>query len=151
MKKLLLSLLLSLTLGSAFAQNDFIRLDEATTHSNFMAVFRTAMMNQVIACTDTKGQPLMLIMLPANGSQAPAPGTYPITDGSKRAVKKGSGVAKLEFAPGNYVSADNAGTLTITENDSIFTFTAENVSITNSKTKETHKLSFKVALFIEKK
>jgi hypothetical protein len=128
--------------------NYFILFDNNTRYTNFSPVFKTALFNQVVAVWNNN-QPLMLIMLPANGSHTPEPGTYNIAEGSKRTVKKGSQVAKLEFEPG-YVSAEG-GTLTITEHDSIFKFIAENVTIVNSKTNESKKLTFTISMFIEKK
>jgi hypothetical protein len=129
---------------------DYIKVDSNTVHTNYSMVWKTAIFNQVVAVFDHKNQPLMLIMLPANGSHSPVPGTYTIAEGKKRTVKKGSQTAKLEYEPG-YISAENGGTLTITENDGIFSFTAENVTIINEKTKETRTISFKMGMFIEKK
>ncbi|MDB5196135.1 MAG: hypothetical protein JWP88_505 [Flaviaesturariibacter sp.] len=128
---------------------DYIKLENNTTHRNYQMIWKTAILNQVVAVLDNKNQPLMLLMLPANGGHSPVPGTYTVVDGSKRAVKKGSQTVKLEYEPG-YVSAEGGGTITITENDGIFWFTAENVTIVNSKTKETHQISFKMGMFIEK-
>jgi hypothetical protein len=130
-------------------KNDyFILFDNTTRYTNFLPQWKTALFNQVVAVFNNN-QPLMLIMLPANGGHSPEPGVYNIAEGSKRAVKKGSKLAKLEFEPG-YVSAEG-GTLTITEHDGIFSFAAENVTIVNSKTKESKQLSFTISMFIEKK
>ncbi|MDB5252605.1 MAG: hypothetical protein JWP27_1774 [Flaviaesturariibacter sp.] len=134
---------------TAPATTDFIRLDNGTAHSNYQMFWKTALLNQVVAVLDNRNQPLMLIMLPANGGHSPVPGTYPIAEGSKRAVKKGSQVAKLEYEPG-FESVEGGGTLTITENDGIYWFSAENVSIINKKTNETRKVSFKMGMFIQK-
>jgi hypothetical protein len=130
-------------------KNDyFILFDNTTRYTSFLPEWKTALFNQVVAVFNNN-QPLMLIMLPANGGHSPEPGVYNIAEGSKRAVKKGSGLAKLEFEPG-YVSAEG-GTLTITEHDGIFSFAAKDVTIINSKTKESKKLTFTISMFIEKK
>jgi hypothetical protein len=135
--------------AAAADPNHFIRLDNGVSHANFLMYWKTALLNQVVAVLDNRNQPVMLLMLPANGGHSPVPGTYPIVEGSKRAVKKGSQVAKLEYEPG-FESADEAGTLTITENDGIYWFSAENITIVNKKTKETRKVSFKMGMFIQK-
>jgi hypothetical protein len=129
---------------------DYIKVDSNITHTNYSMYWKTALFNQVVAVFDSKNQPLMLLMLPANGSHSPVTGTYNFVEGKRRAVKKGSQTAKLEYEPG-YNSTDDAGTLTITENDGIYWFTAENISIIKNKTGETHKISFRMGMFIEKK
>lgn len=152
MRKLLFILGVIFSASAAFSQqasSDYIKLDSTVTYTNYNMVWKTAILNQVVAFTDTRHQPVMLICLPANGAHSPVPGTYTIDDGNKRTVKKGSQTAKLQYEPG-YVSVADGGTLTITENDGIFWFSADNVSVINTKTKETHKLSFKSGMFIEK-
>jgi hypothetical protein len=152
MKKILFLQLCFFLAVSAFSQQteEYIRLDSGTSQKNYMPYWKTAVFNQVVAIFDSKNNPLMLIMLPANGSHSPLPGTYPIMDGKKRAVKKGSQIAKLEYEPG-YISADNAGMLTIEEKNELFWFTIDNATIINPKTSETHKLSIRFSMFIEKK
>jgi hypothetical protein len=152
MKQLILALGIVLSTLAVKAQpaSDYIKVDSNVIHTNYAMYWKTALFNQVVAVFDSKNQPLMLLMLPANGSHSPVPGTYNFVEGKKRAVKKGSQTAKLEYEPG-YNSTDDAGTLTITENDGIFWFTAENISIIKNKTGETHKISFKMGMFIEKK
>lgn len=153
MKKLIVSLAIIFMANLAMAQtpaSDFIRFDSATTHTNYSMVWKTALLNQVVAVFDGRNQPLMLLMLPANGSKSPVPGVYNFVEGKKRTVKKGSQTAKLEYEPG-YISADGNATLTITENDGIFWFSAENVPIIQEKSGESHKISFKMGMFIEKK
>jgi len=155
MKRLSVFIAIILFTQTAFGQANpnpeyFIKMDSTYSPSSFSPEWKTAFFNQVVAIRDHNGQPLMLIMLPANGGHSPVPGTYPIMEGKKRTVKKGSQIAKLEFEPG-YISTDDAGTLTITENEGVYFFKAENVSIVNSKTNEKHTINFKFGLFIEKK
>ncbi|HEX2627619.1 MAG TPA: hypothetical protein VHM26_01360 [Chitinophagaceae bacterium] len=150
MKKILIALTVFFSTTAVFGQTaDFIRFDTSKVHTNYSMTWKTALFGQAVAVLDNRNQPLMLLLLPSNGSHSPVPGTYAIMEGGKRSVKKGSQIAKIEYEPG-YESIDSAGTLTITENDGIYTFSAENISIIHGKTKEAHKLTFKMAMFIQK-
>lgn len=100
---------------------DFIRFDSATTHTNYSMVWKTALLNQVVAVFDGRNQPLMLLMLPANGSKSPVPGVYNFVEGKKRTVKKGSQTAKLEYEPG-YISADGMPRLPLQKTMAFFGF-----------------------------
>ena len=111
--------------------------------------WKAAIFNQVIAIRDSKEVPLLLIMLPANFERSPEPGTYQIEEGTKRRIKKGSQIAKIDYKQA-YQSTDGGGTLTITEKDGIYYFIADNISVLNSKDKTLHKISFNTGMFIEK-
>jgi hypothetical protein len=154
MKKILFSITFSFCAFVTYAQlpvkPDYnIKLDSTYTHPDFDPVWKTAILNQVIAIRDFKGQPLMLICLPANGSHSPTPGTYNFMYGKKKVVKKGTQIAKIQYEP-NLLSIDGGGVLTITENESIFKFVADNITLIDTKTKKEHKVSFNFSLFIEK-
>lgn len=156
MKKIVLLLSVTLFCTIAFCQpampENYIKLDADIKSSSFEVVWKTAIFNQALVMFDLKtGKPLMMISLPANGSHSPVAGTYPIMEAKKRNIKKGTQIAKVEYEPG-FNSIDSAGTLTISATaDGLFTFQFADVAILNSKTNESHKLSFKTVLFIEEK
>ena len=151
MKKMFFaSILVSISFIGFSQESDYIKLDNGVAHKNYMMYWKTAVSNQAVAIFDQQNKPLMLIMLPANGGHSPVAGTYQIADGSKRSVKKGSQTAKIEYEPG-FISEEGGGTLVIEEKNELVWFSAENISIINPKTKETHKLSIKMSMFIEKK
>jgi len=150
MKRVFVVLTMILTSVAVYAQAaDFIRFDSSKVFTDYSITWKTALFNQSIIIHDNKGQPLLLLCLPANGSHSPVAGVYTIMKGGKRAVKKRSQIAKIEYEPG-YRSIASAGSLIISENKGIYTFSAENISIIHGKTKEAHKLTFKMAMFIQK-
>jgi hypothetical protein len=164
MKKLLFTIAITLFTATVFGQvitdtaafikqsgpKDYIMLDGKLINDSFGATFSTSFFNQKIILTDNSNQPFMLLSLPVNGSHTPAFGTYNIMGGKKLAVKKGSQIAKVDMKP-NYISTDNGGAVTIFEFNELHWFFADNITVINTDTQETHKLSFKISMFIEKR
>ena len=77
-------------------------------------------------------------------------GTFNFMSGKKLAIKKGSQIAKIDMKP-NYISVDDGGSLAVFEFNELHWFFAKDISIIDTDTKETHKLSLKISMFIEKK
>jgi hypothetical protein len=164
MKKVFFTIAITLFTATAFSQaitdtaafiqqsgaKDYIMLDGKLLNDSFGAEFSTSFVNQKIILTDNRSQPIMLLSLPVRGGHTPEFGTYKIMSGKKLAVKKGSQVAKVDVKP-NYISTDDGGSIVIFEFNELHWFFADNISIINTDTKEAHKLSFKIGMFIEKK
>ena len=94
-------------------------------------------------------EPKLIVAFPANmGSTKPSPGTYTVMSAKKLAIKKGSGIAKIDIKPG-LISDDNGGKVQVLYYNELFWFIGDDISITDEKTKETHKLRFKVSMFIQ--
>lgn len=147
MKTIILASAFFLMAITAKSQSDFIKIGDKTVTSYFPE-WKTAVFNSVVAIRDNKGQPLMLIVTPAQSTGLPKVGSYNVVEGSKRKNKKGSGEIKIQVEP-NLVSTDSAGVVTITEgNDSIFTFKGENIKVIDKKTKEEKTISFSVVFLI---
>lgn len=161
MKKLILSLSVLFFTGSVFGQaitdtlafvqqggpNSFIKIDDKPIVSDFSADFLSRVPNQALIIRE-RDQPKMLIALPSNFTYSkPTPGTYTIMSGKKLGVKKGSGEAKLDIKP-DYISVDNGGTIYVLYFNELYWFIGENITIIDSKTNETHKISFKISKFI---
>jgi hypothetical protein len=163
MKKSIIALCICVLTTTAFSQtitdtaafiakagaSDFIMLDGKVVNNNFGAEFGKSFFNQKIVLSGNDNQPFMLLSLPVNGSHSPALGTYNIMSGKKLAVKKGSQIAKIDMKP-NYISLDDSGTLFIFEFNGLHWFIAENISIIDTNKNETHKMSFKIGMYIAK-
>lgn len=161
MKKIYLFLCILFVSGFAFGQaitdtaaflatggyDSYIRIDDKPIVSDFGADFVSRVPNQALLIQE-RNQPKMLIALPSNfGSSKPTPGTYNVVSGKKLGVKKGSQEAKLDIKP-NYISTDDAGKIHIIYYNELYWFVGENITIIDSKTNETHKISFKISKFI---
>jgi hypothetical protein len=163
MKKTFLSFFICIITTTTFSQaitdtaafiakngpSDYIMIDGKVINSSFGAELGKSFFNQKIVLTGNNNQPFMLLSLPVNGSHSPAFGTYNIMSGKKLAVKKGSQIAKIDMKP-NYISMDDAGTLTIFEFNGLHWFFADNISIIDTEKNETHKMSIKIGMYIEK-
>lgn len=142
-------LLFALTLGNitAKSQSFFIKIGDRNI-TNFDPVWKTAVFNSVVAVRENNGQPLMLLITPAQFTGLPVAGKYNIVEGSKRKNKKNSGEIKIQAEP-NWTSVDNSGVVTITEGvDSIFTFKGDNIKLINKKTKAEVIISFSIEFLI---
>jgi hypothetical protein len=127
--------------------DSYIRIDDKPIVSDFSADFLSRVPNQALIIKE-RDQPKMLIALPSYTSNSkPAPGIYTVKSGSKLGVKKGSGEAKLDIKP-NYISTDDGGTIYVLYYNELYWFIGENITIVDSKTNETHKISFKIGKFI---
>ena len=160
MKKIYLSLCILFTSVFAFGQitdtaaflekggyNSYIKIDEQPAITDFGADFLTRFPNQALIIQE-RNQPKMLIALPSNMSSAkPTPGAYAVMSGKKLGVKKGSQQAKLDIKP-NFISVDEGGTIHVLYYNELYWFVGENITIIDSKTNETHKISFKISKFI---
>jgi hypothetical protein len=147
MKTIILVCSLFLFQMAAKSQTDYIKIGDKS-FIDYSPEWKTAILNSVVAIRDNKGQPLMLIITPAQFTGLPKPGIYNIVEGSKRKNKKNSGEIKIQAEP-NWTSVDNGGTVTISEgNDSIFTFKGENIKVIDNKTKEEKTISFSVIFLI---
>jgi hypothetical protein len=129
--------------------SDYIMIDGKVVNSSFGATVGRSFFNQKIILTGNNQLPFLLLSLPVNGDHSPAIGTYNIMSGKKLAVKKGSKIAKIDMKP-NYISTDDAGTLTIFEFNGLHWFFADNISILDTDKNETHKMSIKIGMFIQK-
>jgi len=127
--------------------SDYIKIDDKPIVGDFGADYLTRVPNHALIIKE-RDQPKMLIALPAGTSDSkPAPGTYTVRSGKKLGVKKGSGEAKLDIKP-NYISTDDGGTIHVLYYNELYWFIGENINIVDSKTNETHKISFRIAKFI---
>ena len=166
MKKLLLTLSIGFFTATAFSQSvtitdtaafikasgdkDYLMLDGKLISDNFGATYGTSMVNQKIILNNAQQQPIMLLSLPYNGGHTPTFGTFNIMSGKKLAVKKGSQIAKIDMKP-NYISVDDGGSIAVFEYNELHWFFAKDITIIDTDTQQTHKLSFKIGMFIEKK
>jgi hypothetical protein len=164
MKKLLLTICVSLLIGAAFAQpitdtaafiakngsSDYVMLDGKVLYQSFGATFTPTFVNQKVILDDNAHKPFMLLSLPTNLIHTPAFGEYKVMSGKKLAVKRNSQIAKVDLKP-NYITIDDGGTVQVFEFNGLHWFFADNISIINKDTQEAHKLSFKIGMFIEKK
>ncbi len=137
---------------AAFIKNsgdkDYIKIDGQSIVGDFSATFLSRVPNQALIISD-RNQPKMLIALPTRmSSSRPEAGTYVVMSGKKLPVKKGSQIAKLDIKP-NYISVDEGGKIMILYYNELYWFFAENISIIDSKTNETHKISFRISMFIQ--
>ncbi|HEX7844946.1 MAG TPA: hypothetical protein VF476_04035 [Chitinophagaceae bacterium] len=161
MRKIFLALGILFISAFAFGQNitdtaaflaqggydNYIKIDDKAIATDFGADFLSRVPNQALIITE-RNQPKMLIALPSNMSNSkPTPGTYNVMSGKKLGVKKGSQEAKLDIKP-NYISTDDGGKIHILYYNELYWFIGENISIIDSKTNETHKISFKISKFI---
>lgn len=164
MKKLLLTACVAFFTIASFSQNiadtaafmaqsgskDYVMLDGKLITESFGATFTPTFVNQKVILTDNLQKPIMLLSLPTNLIHTPAFGIYNVMSGKKLAVKKNSQIAKVDLKP-NYISTDAGGTITIFEYNGLHWFFAENIAMIDTDTQATHKLSFKIGMFIEKK
>lgn len=147
MKIILLLLALTISNITAKSQSYFIKIGDRNI-TNFSPEWKTAVFNSVVAVRENNGQPLMLLITPAQLTGLPKAGNYTIVEGSKRKNKKNSGEIKIQAEP-NWTSIDSSGIVTITEgNDSIFTFKGEKIKLLNKKTKEEVIISFSIEFLI---
>ena len=161
MRKIYLSLCILFLSAFAFGQSitdtaaflgkggydNYIKIDDKAIVSDFSADYLSRVPNQALVIKE-RDQPKMLIALPANMSNAkPAPGTYNVKSGNKLGVKKGSGEAKLDIKP-NFISTDDGGTIHVLYYNELYWFIGENINVVDSKTNETHKISFKISKFL---
>ena len=167
MKKTLLLFCLLLTVGIAGAQEitdtsayinslgekDYFLLDGKQVYGiRYDIVYKSRVPNQGLIISEINGnmsEPKLIVAFPANmSSSRPTQGIYTVMSGKKLPIKKGSGIAKIDIKPG-LLSDDNGGQIKVLYYNELFWFIGEDISITDEKTKETHKLKFKVSMFIQ--
>jgi hypothetical protein len=129
--------------------SDYVMIDGKVINNSFGGELSRSFFNQKNILTGNNNLPFMLLSLPVNGSHSPAFGTYKIMSGKKLAVKKGSQIAKIDMKP-NYISTDDGGSLIIFEFNGLHWFFADDINIIDTEKNETHKMSFKIGMFIEK-
>lgn len=146
MKKGITAVFFSLFSLAALAQDKGYIIFDQDTVPDFNAEFRTGLVMHVLRTGLGPNTYLQLALPPANG-KAPVPGTYTLTNGNSKGIKKGSGIARLMFGL-RYISTDESGKVEVTYADGLYTFNMNNIKLVDKKSGEEHRLTAKVTVFI---
>lgn len=137
----------------SLGEKDYFLLDGKQVYGiRYDIIYKSRIPNQGLIISEINGnmsEPKLIVAFPANmSSSKPEPGTYNVMSGKKLGIKKGSGIAKIDIKPG-LISNDNGGKIQVLYYNELFWFIGDDISITDEKTKEAHKLRFKISMFIQ--
>ncbi|MBI3137370.1 MAG: hypothetical protein HYZ15_02160 [Sphingobacteriales bacterium] len=146
MKKSFIVLFFSLFAVSAFAQDKGYIVFDQDTVPDFNAEFRKGLSMHVLRTGLGPNTYLQLALPPDNGNR-PVPGTYTLADGKAKAIKKGSGIARLMFGL-RHISTEESGTVEVSYADGLYTFIMNDIKLVDKKSNEVHHLTARVTMFI---
>lgn len=146
MKKYIILIFCSFFALSAFAQDKgFIVFDQDTV-PDFNAEFRKGLSMHVLR-TGLGTYTYLQLALPPDNGNTPLPGKYTLADGKPKAIKKGSGIARLMFGL-RHISTDQSGTVEVSYANGLYTFDMKDIRLVDKKSGEEHRLTARVTMFI---
>lgn len=146
MKKYIIFICCSLFTLTAFAQDKGYIVFDQDTVPDFNAEFRKGLSMHVLR-TGLGPYTYLQLALPPDKGNTPVPGIYTLADGKSKAIKKGSGIARLMFGL-RHISTDQSGTVEVSYANGLYTFDMKDIKLVDKKSGEEHRLTAKVTMFI---